>query len=320
MADFPKITLLAGGVGGAKAALGLALSQWRDHLSVIGNIADDEEFHGLWVSPDIDTLTYTLSGRINRQQGWGLNGDTSQVLNGLKTLGCDSWMFLGDQDFATHIYRTEQRRKGIRPSAIAQDIAWKNQVDIPILLPTDDVVQTRVSTAQGTLSFQEYFVREQCRPDVTAIEFHGAESAAATPEALAAIAGSDLIIIAPSNPLVSIGAILSVTGIREALAASPAYCMAISPFIGGKTVKGPADRMLAGLGMQPSAATIADLYQDFLDALVIDQQDAHAAADLRQRGLDVLATNTLMTSDEEKRHLMDTCVSFAFSHIAEASA
>jgi len=320
MNPLPSITLLAGGVGGAKAALGLALSHYRDRLSVIGNIADDEEFHGLWVSPDIDTLTYTLAGRINRQQGWGLSGDTSQVLSCLKALGCDSWMFLGDQDFATHIYRTEQRRKGIRPSAIAQDIAWKNNVDIPILLPTDDVVQTRVTTAQGELSFQQYFVREQCQPEITAVRFSGAENAQPTAEAIKAITDSDLIIIAPSNPVVSIGAILAVKGIHEALQQSTAYRIAVSPFIGGKTVKGPADRMLSSLGLNASPASIAELYQGCIDALVIDQEDVCWENILQDRGLDVLTTNTLMKTDAEKQQLMESCVAFASRKMTEAMA
>ena len=310
MTRTPRITLLAGGVGGAKAALGLYLSEHKANLSVIGNVADDEEFHGLWVSPDIDTLTYTLAGRINQQQGWGLENETHQVLDGLQQLGSDTWMFLGDQDFTTHIYRTEQRRKGIRPSAIAQDIAWKNGVDIPLLLPTDDVMQTRVLTAAGSLSFQEYFVREQCNAEITAIAIEGSEQAAATPEALEAIHNSDLIIIAPSNPVVSIGAILAVTDIRHALEETRATRIAISPFIAGKTVKGPADDMMQVIGLNSSPASVAELYQDCLDAMIVDTRDASWEPVLQDRGLDVLVTDTLMKTDSEKTALMQQCVHF----------
>ena len=311
MKSSPRITLLAGGVGGAKAALGLYLSEHKANLSVIGNIADDEEFHGLWVSPDIDTLTYTLAGRINQQQGWGLENETHQVLDGLNQLGSDTWMFLGDQDFATHIYRTEQRKKGIRPSAIAQDIAWKNGVDIPLLLPTDDVMQTRVLTNKGSLSFQEYFVREQCKVEITAIAIEGAEQATATAEAMEAIKNSDLIIIAPSNPVVSIGAILAVSEIRRALEETSATRVAISPFIGGKTVKGPADQMMQAIGMDSSPASVAELYQGCLDAMVIDHEDAESEASLLNSGLEVFITNTLMKTDDEKTQLMQVCVGFA---------
>jgi len=307
----PRITLLAGGVGGAKAALGLYKSRYKPALSVIGNVADDEEFHGLWVSPDIDTLTYTLAGRINQQQGWGLENETRQVLNGLEKLGSDSWMFLGDQDFATHIYRTKQRRKGIRPSAIAQDIAWKNGVDIPLLLPTDDVIQTRILTPSGSLSFQEYFVREQCNAEITAISFEGSEEAHATPEALEAIKNSDVIIFAPSNPVVSIGAILAVREIRQTIENSKAVRIAISPFIGGKTVKGPADKMMAVYGMNTSPVSIAEMYKNCIDAMVIDHQDHNWESVLRDRDLQVLTTETLMQSEDDKVRLMEECIGFS---------
>ncbi|WP_430462737.1 2-phospho-L-lactate transferase [Thalassolituus sp. LLYu03] len=306
----PVITLLAGGVGGAKAALGLALGPHAERTRIIGNIADDEAFHGLWVSPDIDTLTYTLARRIHPQQGWGLTGDSAQVLNALNTLGADTWMWLGDMDFATHIYRTEQRSNGIRPSAIAAHIAEKNGVKQPIILPTDDVVQTRLTTDQGELSFQEYFVRERCAPEIHHIEFHGADKATATPEALAAIHSADLIVLAPSNPIVSIGAILAIPGIRDAIRSARAKCIAISPFIGGKTVKGPADKMLEALGLNTSPVAIAELYADILDGLMIDHADHDWRPLLEDRDLPVLVTHTLMNNDADKTRLMNETVAF----------
>jgi len=306
-----KITLLAGGVGGAKAAEGIALSHYRWNLNIIGNIADDQEFHGLWVSPDIDTLTYSLADLIDRGNGWGLRGDSSRVLNSLQRLGNECWMQLGDMDIATHIYRTQQRRLGRRPSEIASEIAQRLGVDIPITLPTDDRVQTRIETPDGWLSFQEYFVRERCQPEVTAIRFDGAERAQATPEALAAIKDSDLIIFAPSNPLVSIAPILAIPGIREALENSAAYRIAISPLIGGKTVKGPADRMLASTGLSSDLDGIASFYRGLIDALVIDHQDSHWQDSLRQQGLAIAVTNTLMSRQEEKKQLLEETIEFA---------
>lgn len=309
-----NVLLLAGGVGGAKAAQGLALTASEQdchyNVSVIGNIADDEEFHGLWVSPDIDTLMYTLSGEINTQQGWGMKNDGNTVLSQLQALGEDTWMFLGDRDFATHIYRTQRRRQGIRPSQICRELCAAFDCPLPIILPSDDCIQTRLSTDQGELSFQQYFVRERCAPTVNAIEFHGAQQATPTPEALQAIADADIIIFAPSNPLVSIGAILATPGLRDAIAKSRAVRLAISPFIGGRTVKGPADRMLLAQGLDTSPLSIASLYDGLIDALVIDESDAGWLSAIEQRGLRALATQTLMITDSDKRRLMDECLAF----------
>ena len=185
-----SILLLAGGVGGAKMAEGLLHSPYGESLSILGNIGDDQPIHGLWVSPDIDTLVYTLCDRIDTDKGWGLSNETNRTLDALQALGEDTWMYLGDQDLATHIYRTAQRAKGIRPSVIAAHIAKQFGLKIPLLLPTDANVPTRLNTDLGWLDFQSYFVRHQCRPTITEINFKGADQAAATPEALAAIAAA----------------------------------------------------------------------------------------------------------------------------------
>ncbi len=310
-----NVLLLAGGVGGAKAAQGLAITASKPDchydVSVIGNIADDEEFHGLWVSPDIDTLMYTLSEEINTDQGWGMKNDSNTVLSQLQALGADTWMFLGDRDFATHIYRTQRRRDGIRPSQITRELCAALGCSLPIILPSDDCIQTRLNTDQGELSFQQYFVRERCSPVVNAIEFHGAEQAKPTAEALHAIARADVIIFAPSNPLVSIGAILATPGLRDAIAQSTAKRLAISPFIGGRTVKGPADRMLLAQGLDTSPLSIVSLYEGLIDALVIDESDAGWLPAIEQRGLSALTTQTLMITDSDKRRLMDECLAFA---------
>lgn len=303
-----KILLLAGGVGGAKMAEGLACSRYADQLSIIGNVADDQQFHGLWVSPDIDTLTYTLADLIDREKGWGLKDETNQTLNALERLGADTWMYLGDKDFATHIYRTEQRNLGVRPSAIASQIAHALGVKADIILPTDEAIQNRVKTPQGWLDFQSYFVREACKPEVLDVAIEGVEQAQPTEEALTAIAEADLIIFAPSNPIVSIGAILAVPGIRHALQQSCAYKVAVSPLIDGATVKGPADRMMMAAGYSCDVLGVADCYHGLLDALVIDQQDRDASDALAAKGLQVLATDTLMHSRANKVRLAETIV------------
>ncbi|MEJ6654925.1 MAG: 2-phospho-L-lactate transferase [Pseudomonas sp.] len=307
----PRITLLAGGVGGAKLAVGLASICEPGQLSIIGNIADDQEFHGLWVSPDIDTLTYTLAGRIDSDKGWGLADESNRVLDGLKRLGCDSWMYLGDQDMATHIMRTDLRKQGIRPSVIARRIAESFGVQSNIVLPTDDRVQTRIRTPQGWLSFQEYFVREQCQPEILEIQLDGLERATVTPEALAAIREADLLVIAPSNPIVSIGPILAVPGLVQAFALSNAVKIAVSPLIGGATIKGPADRMLSASGYTCNNLGIADCYTGLIDGLIIDRQDQADIQALEERGINVMATNTLMMNTADKARLAGELLQFA---------
>lgn len=308
-----NITLLAGGVGGAKAAEGLAASKYKDATKIIGNIADDDEFHGLWVSPDIDTLIYSLGDQIDRQQGWGRKNETHQVLNELKALGENTWMTLGDLDLATHIFRTKLCYEGVSASKITQRIAERHGVSVPILLPTDDVVQTRVKTDAGWLSFQEYFVREHCQPDVLEIDFQGSSSAIPTTESLQQIAESDVIIIAPSNPIVSIGAILSVPGIQETIENSNAYVIAISPLINGKTIKGPADKLLKTVGRSVDSKGIYESYSSFLDAMVIDSMDQSDVNWLENKGINVLVTKTLITSVDEKKSLLEQTVNYALS-------
>jgi LPPG:FO 2-phospho-L-lactate transferase len=308
-----NITLLAGGVGGAKAAEGLAASKYSGSTKIIGNIADDDTFHGLWVSPDIDTLIYSLGEKIDREQGWGRKNETHQVLNELKELGEDTWMTLGDLDLATHIFRTKLRYEGVRPSIITQRLAQRHGVFMPILLPTDDVVKTRVKTKLGWLSFQEYFVREHCQPDVLEVDFQGSPLSTPTPETLKQIANSDVILIAPSNPIVSIGAILSVPGIQEAIENSQAYIIAISPLIDGKTVKGPADKLLESVGRSVDSKGIYESYASFLDAMVIDSLDQADVTWLEEKGLDVLATKTLMTSTAEKKFLLEQTIDYALA-------
>lgn len=317
MSQQPKITLLAGGVGGAKAAEGLVQSPYGEHVKIIGNIADDDAFHGLWVSPDIDTLTYSLANLIDRGQGWGLQGDGRTVLNSLDRLGADCWMQLGDMDFATHIYRTQRREKGDRPSDIAGDIAAAFGVRTPLILPTDDVIQTRVKTPDGWMSFQEYFVKNRCQPDIEKILFDGIEHATATSEAIAAILEADVIMIAPSNPIVSIGPILALPELRRALQQRKGYAIALSPLIGGKTVKGPADKMLTAQGYSSDNLGIAKIYHGLIDGLVIDHQDQNDLPSLREGGLQATAMSSLMQDANQKQQLMGDMVAQALTWQSE---
>lgn len=305
----PRITLLSGGVGGTKLAEGLAASRYRDGLSIIANTGDDTVFHGLHVSPDVDTLLYSLSGQVNREQGWGLADDSYRTLEKLSALGAaDTWMLLGDLDLATHIRRTDMLRNGMRLTEAILALAESLGVTVPIHIPTDALVQTHIGTDDGWLKFQEYFVRERCAPTVRDIAFTGAQTAQPTPEALQALANTDVIVIAPSNPLVSIGPMLVVPGFSEALRASRAPKVAVSPLIGGHTVKGPADRMLESRGLQPSPLGLADYYGDLVDSFVIDRIDNGFTGQLRDQGFAVIEDDILMHSLEDKVRLAEAVI------------
>jgi len=288
-----RVTLLAGGVGGAKLAEGLAEIH-EVSLTVIGNVADDEEFHGLWVSPDIDTMLYTLSGRINRDQGWGLADESNRALEMLNCLGVDTWMFLGDRDFGLHIYRTERLRNGDRPSDIVADISSQFGLNTKIVLPTDSRVQTRVLTDGGWLSFQEYFVRERCQPEVLELSYNGLESSKITPEAEQALMETELIVIAPSNPLVSILPILKIPGFHTVLQKATAPILAVSPLIAGKALKGPADRMLTSLNYRADAVGVAHFYENIAAYFLMDSNDVELSDEVSKLGMKPYTADILM--------------------------
>ena len=288
-----RVTLLAGGVGGAKLAEGLAEIH-EVSLTVIGNVADDEEFHGLWVSPDIDTMLYTLSGRVNRDQGWGLADESNRALEMLNCLGANTWMFLGDRDFGLHIYRTERLRSGDRPSDILADIASKFGINSKIVLPTDARVQTRVLTDEGWLSFQEYFVRERCQPEVLELSYNGLESSKITPEAEQALMETELIVIAPSNPLVSILPILKIPGFHTVLQKAIAPILAVSPLIAGKALKGPADRMLTSLNYRADAVGVAHFYENIAAHFLMDSNDVELSDEVSKLGMKPYTADILM--------------------------
>lgn len=308
-----RVVALAGGVGGAKLAQGLALALPADSLTVIVNTADDFDLFGLRICPDIDTVLYTLAGIANPATGWGIAGDTFQTLQAIARLGRETWFLLGDQDFATHIVRTERLRQGATLTEITQELAAALGVTATILPMSDDEVATVVETPAGPLAFQDYFVRRRQQDEVRGIVLRGIDRARANPAALEAIALAELVIICPSNPLVSIGPILALDGMREALRATPAPVVAVSPIIGGKAVKGPADRMLTSMGYESSAAGVAALYQDLLDGFVLDVEDTDQAERISAAGPRVLVTQTLMGDAPDRRRLAQEVLAFGRS-------
>lgn len=297
------ITVLAGGVGAARFLEGLVQVVPPAEVTVIVNTGDDEEFFGLHVSPDIDTVIYTLAGRVNPENGWGLASDTFHCLDALARLGHDTWFRLGDADLATHIHRTQLLRQGRSLSEATAAIATAFGLNTTVLPMSDDPVHTEVVTPSGVLPFQEYFVRRGFQDAVQGVRFQGVESARPAPGLLEALRGAAAVILAPSNPLVSIGPILAVPGIREALVETPAPVAAVSPIVGGRALKGPADRMMAGLGLDVSATGVAGLYRDFLDIMMLDSADEALIPEIDHLGIGAVATNTVMRSVADKAAL-----------------
>jgi LPPG:FO 2-phospho-L-lactate transferase len=284
---------LSGGIGGAKLALGLYRVLPPGALTVVANTGDDFEHLGLSVSPDLDTLLYTLAGIDNPETGWGRRGETWTFMAALEALGGETWFKLGDGDLATHVERTRRLRTGESLSAITDDFRRRLGISARLLPMSDDSVRTRLLTDEGWLDFQDYFVRRHCAPGVHEIAFAGAVTARPHPDLLAALTGDELgmVVICPSNPLISIDPILSLPGLREALRACHAPVVAVSPIISGKAVKGPTAKMMAELGLPVDAVSVARHYRDLLDHYVIDEADAGAASSL---DLPVTVTRTLM--------------------------
>jgi LPPG:FO 2-phospho-L-lactate transferase len=298
-----KITALAGGVGAAKLLVGLARAMPPDEITVIANTGDDIELFGLRVCPDIDTVTYTLAGVINEQTGWGIGGDTFQALGWLARYGGPAWFNLGDRDLATHIYRTDALRRGETLTEVTDRIRRALGVGVRVLPMTDDYTPTRVVTSEGEMHFQEYFVRRRAEPRVERIIFENVESAKAAPGVIQAISDASAVIICPSNPFISVGPILAVPGVREALGQTSAVRVAVTPIVGGRALKGPAADMLRDLGHEVSARGVAALYKDLIDLFVLDEVDAAMAAPVEELGVKVAVTNTVMATAEDKRLL-----------------
>ena len=297
------ITALAGGVGAARFLTGLVKLVNEEDLTVIVNTGDDIEMFGLHISPDIDIVTYTLAGIVNEEKGWGLKGDSFECLEMLKRFNVDAWFNLGDRDLATHIFRTSQLKKGFKLTEVTAKISQSLGVKARVLPMTDDKFETRVKIDEGTIHFQEYMVKRGAKDRVLGVEFVGAKEAKPAIGVLDSIKNSELVIVCPSNPVVSIGTILAVDGVRDALKDSHARKIAISPLIAGAPIKGPADKLLRGLGLEVSAYSVAKLYCDFLDTFVLDVTDASQKSRIEELGLKVKVTNTLMKNIECKVEL-----------------
>lgn len=295
------ITALAGGVGASKLLEGLVGALPPEELTIIVNTGDDIEMFGLYIAPDLDIVTYTLAGLVNPAMGWGVHGDTFACLDSLlQFYGTERWFNLGDRDLATHIFRADLLKQGVPLSEIADRIRRTLGVKSRILPMTDTHTPTTILTDTGELHFQEYLVKHRAQPFVQGIRFEHIATAQPAPGVLTAIQQSRAVIVCPSNPLISIGPILAVPGVRECLQQTQAKVIAISPVVGGASLKGPTDRMLAQLGHAVSATQIAKLYDDFLDVFIIDQQDAALKAELEALGLPVYVTNTVMSGASEK--------------------
>jgi len=302
------ITVLAGGVGAARFLEGVLQAVPQRDVTVISNTGDDEDFFGLRVSPDIDIVIYTLAGAVDAAQGWGLAGETYHALDALRRFGYETWFNLGDRDLATHTHRTRLLRDGATLSGATASVARAFGLELILLPVSDDRVRTFVETDAGTLAFQEYFVKRRTEDVVRGVRFDGAEAARPAPGVIEAIRDAGVVAIAPSNPVVSIGPMLAVPGVRDALRGTHARVVAVSPIVGGKTIKGPADRMMASLGMEPTAAGVADAYRDFLDVLVIDEQDRHLAPAVQATGVRAVVAQTVMRGPAEKRALAEVAL------------
>jgi LPPG:FO 2-phospho-L-lactate transferase len=298
-----KLVALAGGVGGSKLVLGLSRVMDPRALSVIVNTGDDLCLHGLEISPDLDTVTYTLAGVVNPKTGWGFARDTFHLLERLAIFEGPQWFNLGDRDLATHTYRTERLRRGGCLSDIADEIRKSLGVKSRILPMSDQPVRTMVTTRVGVLQFQEYFVKERTRPVVCGLKFAGSRTARPAPGVLQALREADGIVICPSNPLISIGPILAVKEIREMLRKRRDRVIAVSPIVGGKSLKGPSDRMLRQLGHEVSAVGVARLYRDFCGTMIIDRSDAQQAPRIEGLGMRVVLAQTVMRTLAEKMRL-----------------
>ena len=301
-----KVTVLAGGLGGSRFARALAETIEPSELTVVGNVGDDVEVLGLHVSPDLDTILYTLSGRLDESKGWGRAGESWQALETVGELGGETWFQLGDRDLGLHLVRTEALRRGEPLSAVTQRLARACGVEPALLPATDERLRTWVETLAGTFPFQEWFVARGHQDEVDGVRCEGAERARPAPGVLEALDEADLIAIAPSNPFLSIGPILVVQPIRQAIEQRTVPAVAVSPLIGGRTVRGPADRMLARLAGGTGPQQVTDCYKGLIDALVVDEADADDDAGIR-----TIVTRTLMDDAEGRRRVAEAVLEAA---------
>ena len=301
-------TVLAGGVGAARYLLGALEAFAPADVTAIVNVGDDVILHGLSISPDLDTCTYTLAGAIDPERGWGLVDESWQAMAQLGRYGGEDWFSLGDRDLGTHLYRTQRLSEGATLTEVTAEITTAWGLECRLLPVTDEPVETRLTLADGgEIGFQEYFVRLQHDVEVSSVRFVGADRAVATPAALAAIVEADTLVIAPSNPIVSIGPLLAIPAVREAVASRRFRNVAVSPIVGGKALKGPADRMLRELGKESTVVGVARLYRDLAATLVIDELDAHLVDEVEAVGMRAIAMPTIMSEPGVAAALARAC-------------
>jgi LPPG:FO 2-phospho-L-lactate transferase len=306
-----RVVALAGGIGGSKLALGLAHAMEPRDLTIIANTGDDIVMHGLHVSPDPDILIYTLAGVVNPETGWGFRDETFRVAEGLAGYGRSVWFQLGDRDLATHIHRTAMLKDGATLSQAIESIRIAHGVGARILPMSDSPMPTMLETDAGRMHLQEYFVRRRCEPKLQAITFESAERALPAPGVIDCLHEAEAIVIAPSNPLISIGPILAVPGIRDALWKNRARVIAVSPLVGGKSLKGPSDKMMREMGHEVSAAGVARLYRDICAIFVIDETDADQSPEIEALGMRPVVCPTVMRSLADKEQLARTILRLA---------
>ena len=305
-----RVVALAGGVGGAKLASGLQAALEPGDLTLVVNTADDFDLYGLRICPDLDTAMYTLSGIVNPSTGWGVASESFNALGMMVRFGESAWFKLGDKDFATHILRTARLYAGETLTRVTADLSRSLGVQSTILPMCDEPVATVIETPDGHLEFQEYFVRRGQSDEVLGARFKGIEEARPSEAVVEALAGADLVIFCPSNPIVSIGPILAVPGMREALTASPAPRVAVSPIVGGRALKGPADRMLDSLGHEVSATGVARIYEGLVDGMVVDDEDGDERDFIEGLGMRVLATDAVMRDGADRARLAREVLEF----------
>ena len=304
------IVALAGGVGGAKLAQGLALAVGPGELTVVVNTADDFELWGLRICPDLDTVMYTLAGLADPVNGWGIAGDTHRALGAIERYGREPWFRIGDEDLATHVLRTERLRQGATLTEATAELAGGLGVAERVLPMADEPVATLVETAAGRLAFQDYFVARRQADDVLGVVFDGIGAARLPAGVAEAVAAAEVVVLCPSNPIVSLGPILAVPGLRAALTTTAAPIVAVSPIVGGRALKGPADRMLATLGHEVSAAGVAAIYAGLVDGIAIDETDHDLAERIGALGLETLVAPTVMGGAEDRRRLAEEVLAF----------
>jgi LPPG:FO 2-phospho-L-lactate transferase len=310
---FRSITCFAGGVGAARFLDGLSRVYPPDRITVIVNTGDDLEYLGAYISPDIDIITYTLAGIVDEEKGWGIKGDTYRCMEQLERYSAETWFRVGDRDFATHLLRTAFLQQGFSLTEVTEKIRSALGVKVRILPMSNDRVATKIKTTAGLLEFQEYFVKRKFSDKVEDVTYEGANHAVPSEGVLSSLKLSEVIILCPSNPILSIGPILAIPGIREALGKATGTIVGISPIVGGKALKGPLDRIMADLGLEVSPYGVAQLYHGVLDGFVIDEVDKKLSPRIERLGMKVTATRTMMNEPEVKTRLAEETVKLAES-------